>query len=1207
MASSVKCERLFRNTWQCVGLVALLTTIWQYTRLVKTVGGVTKAEFNIADVCVVGAGLSGAVIAERYATQRNQSVLVLERRPHIGGNCYDYIDEETGIRVNLYGAHLFHTHYTRVWDYVHQFAEWVPYEHRVLAFVKGKHVPVPVNIDTVNALFGLSIRSEAQMDDWLLKEQVSFPEPQNSEETALSRVGPRLYDLLFKPYTVKQWDKTPAELGPEVLARIPVRNNHDPRYFGDPYQALPKDGYTAVFERMFDHPLITVRTNVDYFDVRDTLRCGRTYFTGPIDAYFGHLGWPKLEYRSLDFERKVVRNIDYFQPNSVVNHPSPDVDFTRIVEYKHMLNQSSPHTAIFYERSKDGGEPYYPVPNPANKALYAKYQAMAAKEPRVTFVGRLANYKYFNMDQTVKNALELFDRETAATVCFDGNTGMANHGCGNFYHFLIGTYAYVVATLDKRGVLKRSTKVSMSSTCGSKHFPVFQTILDTPIRIKTACSPSDLVLPVDTFRYNDKGQGIQLQKPPWLKPANEALRLPHKQGSKQLLLNTRSTGRHLLNPDALDAVLGVWARLHGFKYQRIDSGTMTPAAQFRAFQTARIVVQYHGAANSWGLVMPQEALMVEIQPPGVWHCGNAYRFSHLHYAIIVDTAAEIDGPHCSVHHKALFSPRWRLHRAKSRAVNVPTVILTLNNYVSNTLPPRNGCCGEAYRRQESMMYQFIHPTKSGGTALDRHLKAHYSKWIHGTGANHQEKAQNYENPIVVIRDPYKRAASMFRYWKFGTKAHPRDAKFKARVASTTLEQYLVMVENRDPALRHGSTWGVHWKPTSHWITPDDYAKSIVVEYSSNLDSALAKLLEFIGVRKKATLEHVNTSEDVPVLWTPKAKTLVRTLYAQDFELVKAMKETPSRFALVVLAPKTHQSIYDAYKAHIDAKIDALPRYGKPCSIRPLFQGEFGYELQGIVPWYYDEHVTKQCDLTVTGVQGMRYLYWFASSFDPIKTPRSDRRLPLNGPLKSGRPHVRSLPLTRWTMPPWREFFGEALDTDALFPSNNPILMVFNKHTMEWGRDPVNFIDVDTLRRLLTLLTPSYQILYVRMESADLRDSQADVEFRDKEMIRNEHPSVVLYEDLYNDSTMDYNLLLFGLAAKTSLFVSVQGGNSVVASLWGAPNCIYAVRGYELKVNAYEAIYGQFGGSKIWATNSRNELVQHLHRYARLKPNISSMD
>lgn len=370
---------------------------------------------NSYDVCIVGAGLSGAVIAERYASQLKKSVLVMEKRDHIGGNCYDYIDPETGIRVNKYGAHLFHTKYKRVWDYVQQFADWVPYEHKVVAFVDNKHVPVPVNIDTVNTLFGESIESVEEMDDWLRNEQVKFPgPPKNSEEMALSRVGRRLYELLFKPYTIKQWAKTPAQLGPEVMARIPVRNNHDPRYFGDQYQALPRDGYTAIFERMFDNSLITVRASVDYFNVRDLLRCGRTYFTGPIDAYFAHLGWEKLEYRSLDFERKVLLNREYFQPNSVVNHPSPKVNFTRIVEYKHFLSQVSPHTIIFYEHSKDGGDPYYPVPNPKNQALFAKYKAMAAKEENVRFVGRLANYKYFNMDQTVKNALELFDRDTGA-------------------------------------------------------------------------------------------------------------------------------------------------------------------------------------------------------------------------------------------------------------------------------------------------------------------------------------------------------------------------------------------------------------------------------------------------------------------------------------------------------------------------------------------------------------------------------------------------------------------------------------------------------------------------------------------------------------------------------------------------------------------------------------------------------------------------
>jgi UDP-galactopyranose mutase len=370
------------------------------------------------DVCVVGAGLSGAVIAQNYADM-GKKVLVLEKRSHIGGNCFDYTEKETGIRVSKYGAHLFHTTSKRVWDYVRRFTDWTEYEHKVIALVNNTYVPVPVNIDTVNALFGLKIRNETEMDIWLAKEQVHYNEtPRNSEEMALSRVGPRLYELIFHPYTIKQWAREPVNLGPEVTARIPVRNSTDGRYFSDPYQFLPTRGYTEMFRNLFRNLFraqefsIELHLNMDYFEVRDSIKCSRTYFTGPIDAYFAHLKWKKLEYRSLTFEQKVVRDTNQFQPAFVVNHPALKSDFTRIVEYKHLPNQSkSNHTVIFVERSSDVGEPYYPVPNDENKKLYAKYKEMAMKETNVTFVGRLANYKYFNMDEAILNALELFDRD----------------------------------------------------------------------------------------------------------------------------------------------------------------------------------------------------------------------------------------------------------------------------------------------------------------------------------------------------------------------------------------------------------------------------------------------------------------------------------------------------------------------------------------------------------------------------------------------------------------------------------------------------------------------------------------------------------------------------------------------------------------------------------------------------------------------------
>lgn len=378
------------------------------------------------DVCIIGAGLSGAVIAEQYASQLGKTSLILEKRNHIGGNCYDYTDPDTNILVNKYGAHLFHTQYYRVWEYLQQFSEWTPYEHRVLGKIGDKHVPIPVNIDTVNLLFDLNITTVGEMNGWLSEEQTKYEnEPINSEEMAMSRVGERLYNMIFKPYTIKQWAKTPKELGPEVTARIPVRNDWDDRYFpNDVFQALPTHGYTTIFENMImRNPLIETHINVDYFDVRQELAsrsmCGHTYFSGPIDAYFAQEGYDKLEYRSLNFEKKIVKNIGddkYYLPASVVNYPSAEYDFTRIVEYKHFLKQKSADTILYYERSNDDGEPYYPVPNKKNQDLYKKYQKMAVDEPNVTFVGRLANYKYFNMDQSVLNALELFDSNAAPRV-----------------------------------------------------------------------------------------------------------------------------------------------------------------------------------------------------------------------------------------------------------------------------------------------------------------------------------------------------------------------------------------------------------------------------------------------------------------------------------------------------------------------------------------------------------------------------------------------------------------------------------------------------------------------------------------------------------------------------------------------------------------------------------------------------------------------
>ena len=364
------------------------------------------------DIVVVGAGLSGAVLAERHAEVLGQKVLVIDKREHIGGNCFDYVDAETGIRVNKYGAHLFHTNDETVWAYVNRFARWVRWDHRVLGLINGTLVPIPVNINTVNALFGLSIQTTAQMDAWLQAEQVHYAErpPNNSEEMALSRVGSRLYQLIFRDYTQKQWNRSATALGPEVTARIPVRHDFDDRYFGDKYQALPADGYTRFFQRLLSHPNIEVRTGVDYFDLNVPKSVLHTYYTGPIDRFFK--SDDRLEYRSLQFERRALLNHEgYWQPASVVNYPSLDTPHTRIVEYKHMLHQKSPHSVLFTEYPADDGEPFYPVPTERNKALYRRLVKQAADIPNVTFVGRLANYKYFNMDEAISNALSIFKKQ----------------------------------------------------------------------------------------------------------------------------------------------------------------------------------------------------------------------------------------------------------------------------------------------------------------------------------------------------------------------------------------------------------------------------------------------------------------------------------------------------------------------------------------------------------------------------------------------------------------------------------------------------------------------------------------------------------------------------------------------------------------------------------------------------------------------------
>ena len=368
-------------------------------------------EITNYDIIIVGAGLSGIVMAERFASVLKKRVLVIDKRNHIGGNCYDYVDEETGILMNRYGAHLFHTNDKEVYQYITRFCKWKRWEHEVLGLVDNQYCCIPANITTVNRLCDEQISNSDEMDEWLSKNQIQYSSIDNSEKMAKSRVGNVLYEKLFKHYTFKQWNRYPEELLPEVLARIPVRNNHDTRYFSDKYQALPEKGYTHFFNKIIEkNPLITVILNTDYFELKEKASPEQIIiYTGPIDHYFSQSGYPALEYRSISFEITKKFNTPYYQPNSVVNYPGSDIPYTRCVEYKHFLNQQSEHTVIVKETTTDTGEPYYPVLNEKNTNLYQKYLMMANKEKsNVHFIGRLASYKYFNMDQAIRNALDYF-------------------------------------------------------------------------------------------------------------------------------------------------------------------------------------------------------------------------------------------------------------------------------------------------------------------------------------------------------------------------------------------------------------------------------------------------------------------------------------------------------------------------------------------------------------------------------------------------------------------------------------------------------------------------------------------------------------------------------------------------------------------------------------------------------------------------------
>ena len=390
-------------------------------RLSETLVSVRPVGREKYDYLVAGAGFAGAVLAERLANEMGKRVLIIDKRDHIGGNTFDYHDA-AGILVHKYGPHIFHTNSEEVVRYLSRFTEWHPYEHRVLASVDGMLLPIPINLDTINCLYGLSLDA-AGMQEFLAKRTVVPETIRTSEDICVSRVGRELYEKFFRNYTRKQWGLDPSELDSSVAGRIPVRVDRDSRYFTDSFQAMPKHGYTRMFERMLDHPKITIRTSVNFGDVSAAYPGAKTIFTGPVDEFFDYRFGP-LPYRSLAFKHE-THDVETYQAAAVVNYPN-DHAYTRVTEFKYLTGQVAPKTSIVFEYPQDEGDPYYPIPRPENAVMYAKYKELADRTAKVHFVGRLANYKYYNMDQVVAQALKLFKKIAGPRTAPLLQTGVAN-------------------------------------------------------------------------------------------------------------------------------------------------------------------------------------------------------------------------------------------------------------------------------------------------------------------------------------------------------------------------------------------------------------------------------------------------------------------------------------------------------------------------------------------------------------------------------------------------------------------------------------------------------------------------------------------------------------------------------------------------------------------------------------------------------------
>ncbi len=358
------------------------------------------------DYLIVGTGFAGSVMAERIATKLDKKVLIIDKRSHIGGNSYDYIND-FGLLVHKYGPHYFRTNSKKIFDYLSNFTDWRFFEYRVRTFVNGKLFPFPINRDTLNKFFQINLKSEEEAKDFLREKRIKINNPKNSEEIVISKVGWEIYNQFFKNYTLKQWGLNPKELAPSVCARIPIRLNTDDRYFSDRFQAIPLNGYGKLFKNLLNHPNITLKLNSHYQQIENKINYRNLIYTGCIDEFFNYK-YGKLPYRSLKFKYENYYK-EFYQKWCQINYPN-DYDYTRIVEIKHVTGQKFPRTTIVKEFPSEKGEPFYPIPREENQIIYNKYEKLAQKYKNIYFIGRLAQYRYFNMDQVINESLNLFTK-----------------------------------------------------------------------------------------------------------------------------------------------------------------------------------------------------------------------------------------------------------------------------------------------------------------------------------------------------------------------------------------------------------------------------------------------------------------------------------------------------------------------------------------------------------------------------------------------------------------------------------------------------------------------------------------------------------------------------------------------------------------------------------------------------------------------------